>query len=134
MIYRRFNRFIAEAQRQNRLHSGRARGVQLGDYVGNKNYIRRGPSQFFSDPPVAVLINFVADGGIEVTIDVVGEIARSRMAEQESLRQFAARRIDANKFALTAPALESRRDVVKDLAEQPTRLITLPPDSPLNRF
>ena len=68
MRYRGFDRTVAWTNGQDRLHPGRARRVQFGDHVGDKDRLRRGQSQFFGDPPVTVRLDFVADGGVEVLV------------------------------------------------------------------
>src|SRR2546422_10216519 len=90
-------------------------------------------------PPRSTLFPYTtlfrsADGGVEVTTNVVGQIPRRGVGEEQLLRQRAARRVDADQFVLPAPARERWRHVVEDLAEQFSRLITFLPDSPLNRF
>ena len=90
MAYRGFDRAIAGAQNQDRLHPSSARGVEFGDRVRDKDRLRRGQSQFFGDPPVTVRLDFVADGGVEVTTNVVGQVTRRSVGEKQLLRQRAA--------------------------------------------
>src|SRR5262249_6952885 len=114
---------VAGAQGQDRLHSSHSRGVQFGDGVRNKNYLGRGQLQFISDPPITIRLNLVADGGVEVTRNVIGQVARRRAAEQQFLRQHAARGVDADELVLPAPSLKRRTHIVEDLAEQLSRKI-----------
>jgi len=134
MGYWKFDGTVAETRRQDGFHAGRARGVQFGDYVGNKDYLGRGQQQFFGDSMVTARLDFVADGGVEVTMDIASQVARGSVGEEQLLRQRAARRVDANQSVPLAPARECGRNIVEDLAEQFSRLIAFLPDSPLNRF
>ena len=82
-----FDRTVARTEGQDCLHPGRERRVQFGDRVGDEDRIRRGQSQFLGDPPITVRLDFMADGGVEITTNVVGQISRRRVGEKQLLRQ-----------------------------------------------
>src|SRR5215813_12155347 len=82
MRYGKLDWTVAGTQSQDRLHSSGSRGVQFGDSVRNKNYLRQGQLQFISDPAITIRFKLVADGGIEVTRNVIGQVARRSVSEK----------------------------------------------------
>src|SRR5438128_2039047 len=107
---------IARTQRQHSLQPRSTSSIKLGKYVRNKDDFFGRELKIGSDAAITAGFDFRADSSIEVTTEERGQIACGGVTEQQLLRQYAARRVDADSFALLTPAFHCGRHVVEDLA------------------
>src|SRR5262245_61819186 len=100
-------RRITGPDAQERLHPGDACGIQFPRHIGDEQDLVDGDCKCLSDPLVAHRIIFRARSGVEITVEVVREIACRRRREKKTLREDTTRRKDSNVDSRTMPAFKS---------------------------
>src|SRR5689334_1228028 len=109
-------RIVRAADAERGAHARISSGVELGGYVGDKEYVTWFLSQHCSNLTITLRVTFRPRRGIEVTGQERGEIAGRGVGEEIALRLNAARRENRDCFACGVPALERWTYVGVDLA------------------
>src|SRR6185503_3603365 len=127
-------RIVSGPNAQHRAQSGGCGGIQFTAYIGQEQYRRRIHLQRVYYAPIALGVLLCTDVGVEVSVDILREVARICVREEQLLRKNAAGGIDADPLTLLVPPSYCGRYICKDLTSQLARAIALVPDLALKRF